>query len=316
VNLRLDRSITVFMLHDVGGNPSPFTSINRLWVSEAVFRTQIEFVAENFNVISAEALLKGEIPKRAAMITFDDGYDGTFRYALPIMSDMKLPSTVFMNLSPVSGDSFWTEQVTYLCQNEEGFQRLMIERGASTEADVHQASAECTPELVHAYELEHGDAYKSELEFYRSRYVSPEDLAAADSDSLVTFGNHLYCHYNVKNLSNDLLREQYQKNAESLTGFNRYLPIFAFPYGHPGRCFTAAQVSYLLQLGALRVFSTWPRPNTDHSAKLMDRVALTSDHDTTTRLWLQVVKFPILETLGKGRPAVEWPIEISDYRPK
>ena len=302
---RLDRSLTVFVLHEVCDEPAPFIRDNDLWASERLFRTQMEFVAENFNVISAETWLRGEVPTRAALITFDDGYRGIFKFALPALAKMGLPSIVFMNMSPVSGGNFWSEQVTYLCQNVETFQNFLIERQLASRKTVRQANTACSRELVDAYEREYGNAYLEQLSRYVGAYATPEDLNEADGNPLVVLGNHLFTHYNVRILSESTLKEQYQRNEAALSQFKRYIPVFAFPFGQPGSCFTAGQVSFLLHLGALRLFTSWTRPNADHTCKLLDRVGLTSAHDNETRMWLQVVKGPVMEIFGGGRPAIE-----------
>lgn len=302
---RLDRSLTVFVLHEVSDEPAPFIRDNDLWASSRLFRTQMEFVAENFNVISAEAWLKAEVPTRAAMITFDDGYRGTFKTALPVLAEMKLPSIVFMNMSPVFGGDFWSERVTYLCQNVETFQHFLVEQGIASRKAVRQANIECRQELVDAYEREYGNAYLEELSRYVGAYATQEDLEEADGNPLVALGSHLFTHYNVRTLSDSFLKEQYERNELALSRFKRYIPVFAFPFGQPGSCFTAAQVSFLLHIGALRLFTSWPRPNADHTCKLLDRIALTAAHDHETRMWLQVVKNPVLEIFGGGRSAIE-----------
>ena len=141
---RLDRSLTVFLLHDVSNEPSPFTKENNLWVSTELFTKQMQFVSDNFNVISMENLLKGDVPKRAAVITFDDGYAGTFKNALPILDSIRLPCTIFMNMAPMSGEVFWAGRVVYLCQKVRAFQRFLVENHKGTTEHTH---LECTQEL-------------------------------------------------------------------------------------------------------------------------------------------------------------------------
>ena len=116
---------------------------------------------------------------------------------------------------------------------------------------------------------------------------------------MVTFGSHLYTHYNVRNLPDPVLKDEYQKNAAALSKFRGYLPIFAFPFGQPGACFSMDQAGFLLKQGAVRLFTGWSRPNLDQSAKIIDRIALSGGHDSDQRMWFQVLKYPILETLGR-----------------
>ena len=299
---KVDNSFTVFVLHDITDTPARFTRENDIWVSKSLFRTQMEFVQENFNVISMAYLLKGEIPKRAALITFDDGYAGIFKNALPILQSMGLPSTVFMNMSPVLGGEFWAERVAYLCHENEGFQRFLQEQLGSP---ITHPILQCTERLLDLYQQETGIDYLSRLPSYAAEYVSISDLEQSDGDPLVTLGSHSYVHYNVKNLTDLALTEQYEKNANALSKFKKYIPVFAFPFGHRGLCFSADQASHLLKMGAVRLFTTRPQPNPNPSARLIDRISLHMRHDTNNRLWFQVLKHPVYQTFGIGSPLVD-----------
>ena len=68
---RVDDSVTVFVMHDITDEPARFTKESDIWLSKRLFKTQMEIVRENFNVISMPSLLKGDVPSRAALITFD-----------------------------------------------------------------------------------------------------------------------------------------------------------------------------------------------------------------------------------------------------
>ena len=301
---KLDNSLTVFVFHDVSDDPAPFTRENDICVSPELFRFQVGFISENFNVVSAESWLKGDTPKRAAMITFDDGYHGIFQNALPILRDMRQPSVTFMNMGPVIAGNYWAERVIFLCQKVESFQQFLVEHNIAPIKNVKHAHLECTQEIVDLYEKEQGDDYLLDMSEYVGPYASLEDLQEADGDPLVTFGSHLYTHLNVRNLPGEVLKEEYQKNSTALSRFQRYLPLFAFPFGQPGACFSMDQARFLLKIGAIRLFTAWPRPNPDHSATIIDRIPLGSKHNCDRRMWFEVVKYPIIEIL-RGSAATQ-----------
>jgi peptidoglycan/xylan/chitin deacetylase (PgdA/CDA1 family) len=305
VNRGLDQGLTIFNFHDVSDDPAPFVDEHGCNVTLDTFRKQVKFISENFNVASAETLLSGNLPTRAASITFDDGYAGTFKNALPILREDNLPSMVMVNMAPILGGNFWSERTAYLCRNVDSFQRFLIAEGLATEDNVQQAQVECTQELVDRYEAEHGNGYLDDLKSYVQPYATLTDLAESDEDSNATLGSHLYTHYNVRTLSDAMLMEQHHKNIAALSKYRRFKPLFAFPFGQPGSCFTLQQAGLLLKNGAAVVMSAWPSPNQDPSARLLDRISLTPDHDTDRKLWAQVVKYPVLKSLGRARKA--WP---------
>ena len=109
----LERSLTVFLYHDVSDAPALFSRECGLVVSVECFERQLEFLAETFCVISVDELLAGEVPPRAALITFDDGVAGVFRHALPLLRKAGLPSTLFLNMAPVAGEPFWPPRMLY-----------------------------------------------------------------------------------------------------------------------------------------------------------------------------------------------------------
>lgn len=305
VNRSLDAGLTIFNFHDVSDDPAPFVNEHGCNVTKDTFHKQVKFISDNFNVVSAETMLSGNLPTRAASITFDDGYAGTFRNGIPILRQDNLPSIVLVNMSPILGDNFWSERTAFLCRNVESFQSFLIAEGLATEDNVRQAQVECTQQLIDRYESEHGNLYLNDLQSYIQPYADLTELAESDEDSNVTLGSHLYTHYNVRTLSDAMLLEQHHKNIAALSKYRRFKPLFAFPFGQPGSCFTLRQADLLLKNGATVVMSAWPSPNIDPNTRLLDRISLTPEHDTERKLWAQVVKYPILKTLGRAREP--WP---------
>ena len=99
--------LTVFCYHDVSSNPSEFSEKFGLNVYPEEFNFQINFINRNFNVISPDDLIGGQVPENAAMITFDDGFRSYFKNAVPILEKYNSPSMIFLNMAPVKGDIFF-----------------------------------------------------------------------------------------------------------------------------------------------------------------------------------------------------------------
>lgn len=88
--------LRVFMYHKVSTGKKDF-----LTVDSEDFRKQMAFIKSRFNVVRLsqvlEAMKHGErLPRRAALITFDDGYMNNFELAYPILKSLELPFTVFL----------------------------------------------------------------------------------------------------------------------------------------------------------------------------------------------------------------------------
>ena len=61
-----------------------------------VFEAHVRRMARDYEVVSLDDVLSGELPRRALLITFDDGYRSIADVALPILRQRGLPSVFFI----------------------------------------------------------------------------------------------------------------------------------------------------------------------------------------------------------------------------
>lgn len=109
--------IIVMMYHRVG-------PMNDKWifhpVHQKIFEEQLKYlISNNFEMISlnnlSEMILKGSIPKKAAVITFDDGYKDNYEFAFPILKKYGAPATIFLSTGPIDQKKlFWNDEVSYV----------------------------------------------------------------------------------------------------------------------------------------------------------------------------------------------------------
>lgn len=67
----------------------------------ALFREQIRFFKQAFHIVSMEEVLAAaegqvQLPKRALLLTFDDGYLDNYTYAMPILEESKVQASFFI----------------------------------------------------------------------------------------------------------------------------------------------------------------------------------------------------------------------------
>ncbi|MFD3944053.1 polysaccharide deacetylase family protein [Streptomyces sp. NPDC058579] len=95
------------MYHAVGHEPAP--AAHRLSVSPEAFAAQMEVVADHGLTPLTTAELAGAwrsggpLPARPVLITFDDGYEGVHRHALPVLAKHGFASTVFVSTGWLRG---------------------------------------------------------------------------------------------------------------------------------------------------------------------------------------------------------------------
>ncbi len=72
---------------------SRYPNIKGLDIS--LFREQLCFIKENFNIITMDELIAAsrghyELPERAVLLTFDDGYTDNYTFAFPLLEEMNI----------------------------------------------------------------------------------------------------------------------------------------------------------------------------------------------------------------------------------
>ncbi len=93
-------AVPILMYHAVSPDPAPATS--GLSVTPGAFAAQMDAVAERgFTPVTAAGLAAAwrtgtGLPARPVLVTFDDGYEGVHRYALPVLARHSFVSTVFV----------------------------------------------------------------------------------------------------------------------------------------------------------------------------------------------------------------------------
>lgn len=85
--------------------------------SVAAFAAQMRHIKQHLNPITfarLRAAIDGDepLPPRPVIVTFDDGFDDNYRYAFPILAELRIPATFFLATGYVgAADSFWFEHL-------------------------------------------------------------------------------------------------------------------------------------------------------------------------------------------------------------
>jgi len=124
------------ILHAVRG-PAAFGD---LFISADAFTRHMRHLARAFRVVSLTEVLETfergrELPERAVLITFDDGYRNTISVALPILRALRFPATVFV-VSDMAGrtEVFWYDALRMLLPTCVA-QRRLVELGCGISID-------------------------------------------------------------------------------------------------------------------------------------------------------------------------------------
>lgn len=283
-NLR-GNALTVFCFHDIGDSPSRFVSQYGLGISTATFRRQIAWVRKHYDIVHPRDVTAGaNLPRNACLISFDDGFAGSFDNGIAWLEQQRIPSLMFLNMrSIIEGRPLLSAIALYLGEHSPPFRAFAAARGLT--APYHLT---LSPTTLAAFELEHGPVDMAPILAYQGKLGDIPTVAKWGESDLVGYGNHLYDHWNSVVLTDAEFFEQYYRNETALASVGRSTGMFAFPNGISGPCFSRKHVELLMQATAIRAFSADGRINTDASAFLLDRIALGESDGTPGRLSLRV----------------------------
>ncbi len=107
------RPVLVLMYHGIDRVPAE-RDPHGMFVTPAAFRAQVEWMLGAGHVpISERTFLAGlagaPLPRKAVLITFDDGYTGVGEHAAPLLASLGVPSLLFVPAGLLGGVSTWLE---------------------------------------------------------------------------------------------------------------------------------------------------------------------------------------------------------------
>jgi peptidoglycan/xylan/chitin deacetylase (PgdA/CDA1 family) len=113
--------LAIVMYHNIGKKEIAW--LNQKPFPIQMFEMQIRYLKKaGYSILPlGEALSlisKGKSPKRIAVLTFDDGYNGVYKYAFPIIRKYNIRCTVFVSSSFVKCKAIpWWEQIAFIIYN-------------------------------------------------------------------------------------------------------------------------------------------------------------------------------------------------------
>jgi len=95
-------------------------------VSANLFRRQLEYIKKHYQPLKLRDLVEarlrdGSYPRRAVVITVDDGYANFYHWAFPLLLEFEIPATIFIVSGLIDNNEWiWVDKVMYLCDNARG----------------------------------------------------------------------------------------------------------------------------------------------------------------------------------------------------
>ncbi|MFZ1987201.1 MAG: polysaccharide deacetylase family protein [Desulfatitalea sp.] len=247
----------VLAYHDVGraGGPASW-----LRIPQPQFDEQLGALGQFCHFIQPDdlfdpAALRPDRPN--LLITFDDGYNGNYRYALPVLEKHRIPALFFISTANLqSGELFWfdklvvpiqAQNIDYLDLRGKGLGEYRFRSNGDPDRrwlDLHQL-------LEDTKRLGNPDTPKAKavIDFFSEKFshvlqahadefrpLKPDELTAMARHPLCSFGSHSHHHGIMNAMLSEELTENLQASKtilESLTG--RSITHLAFPNGDSDR---------------------------------------------------------------------------------
>jgi peptidoglycan/xylan/chitin deacetylase (PgdA/CDA1 family) len=244
----MEPSLVILRYHSIQDNPGLYADsigVDSIH-STAIFREQMQVVAERFNPVSMDEVLhflcKGErIPKLSVAITFDDGYADNFEQAMPILNHFGIPATFYLTVGLIG-----TKGNPWFCRLRSMFARTrkIVWRDSSREwqlatpADREHAFAAATAQVSSLRAVEREQAVRG-IEDELDVEPLPEVglmLTWDQAHELVgqghNVGSHTLSHPNVAHIEHDEMRTELVQSKHKLEQELK-VSVRHFSYPHP-----------------------------------------------------------------------------------
>ena len=234
------------------------------------FERQMGWLAHWFNVLSlpeaVQRLRAGNLPARAAAITFDDGYADNFCIALPILRRLGLPATFFVSTGFLDGGRMWNDTIIEAVRRSVapamdlpglGLRKLRVDTPEAKRAAIALLLSRL--KYVPSDERNTHAACVAEA----SQADLPSDLMLTSSQiraigaAGMTLGAHTVSHPILARLAEDEAKMEIaasKARLETLT--NQRVVLFAYPNGKPGVDYGAREVRLVRECGFAAAFSS------------------------------------------------------------
>lgn len=113
--------VAILMYHRIEPERNSYFFPYSITVSD--FENQLNYLVKHYSILSLNELVdhiyeQTPLPKKAVVLTFDDGYKDNYTYAYPILKKYNMPATVFLTTGHIgSGEPFWWDKISYVLQH-------------------------------------------------------------------------------------------------------------------------------------------------------------------------------------------------------
>ena len=232
------------------------------------------WIAQWFNVLpldeAASRLASGQLPARAACITFDDGYRDNHDQALPILLKHGLTATFFVATGFIDGGRMWNDTLVEAVRNTQApelnlsdlalgpnLQHFSLPDNAARRTAIHSLLRHVkylAP--THRNEVVATIAAKAGV-CPRGDLMMTSNQVKALRSAGMQIGAHTVTHPILRRLDEAQVRSEIGRSREELQGWlQEPVTLFAYPNGKPGEDYGERDAAIVKALGFNAAVST------------------------------------------------------------
>jgi len=243
-----------------------------MYVTDASLERHVAYLGREFQILSVGELLdlwdtgSWDSRERYCVITFDDGWADTFRYAFPVLRSHRLPATVFLPTAYIgTARWFWPDRLGYLLMQAgvaardvqlavrsslaQRIDSLEMPRGArwrETSDGIIERCKQLPSEVVEEMIEEAGR--RAGITFPSDRCLLSWEEVDAMGKQGISFGSHSATHRILTRLTQEEIRFELESSLATLRDHNvNMVSAIAYPNGD-----TNAAVAGFAQLAGYR----------------------------------------------------------------
>lgn len=261
-DLFLRNKLTVLLFHKV---PQVENLLTPSEISLKQFETTLGFAKEAFRILplteAVMALKAGNLPQRAACITFDDGYPDWLAGVVPVLQRENIPATFFITTGQFAGLPMWNERILHAITQVKDCPAGIELKGSGLP---HLPLMSCADRVRAVERLDRFLKYAepSERENYLQQLEGQLGVESSDVPVLTPIqlrdlhargfeiGGHSVSHPILSSCSTSRALAEIAEAKEELQGIIKgRVESFAYPNGIPGRDFGAEHIDMVKRAG-------------------------------------------------------------------